>query len=158
MTAPTDPSLVFRSRSDQEHATDDGDGPRFVATGEMTGGEFGLFEIEIEPGGDGALAHYHTTFTESFYVLDGRVRFTLGDDEQVATAGDFAFVPRHGVHGFTNDSNEEPARMLILFTPGVAREDYFREMIELHRRQEHPTASEVDAVAARHDQVNLRSH
>lgn len=47
--------------------------------------------------------------------------------------------------------------MLILFTPGVAREDYFRAIAELYGDNDDPTPGEIDAVAARHDQVNIRS-
>lgn len=156
MTAPTDPSLSFRSTTDQPHATENGLGPLLVATGDVTGGEFGLFEVDIDPGGGGAQPHYHTGFTESFYVLEGTVALTLGDEVIVARQGDFAFVPRNAVHGFTNASDDEPARMLILFTPGVAREEYFRELAELYQRSPDPTAEQVDEVAARHDQVNVR--
>lgn len=156
MTAPTDPSLTFRSRTDQPHATPEGLGPVLVATGEMTGGEFGLFEVDIDPGGGTAGPHYHTGFSESFYVLAGSVALTLGDEVVVAGPGDFAFVPRNGVHGFTNASDDEPARMLILFTPGVAREQYFRELIGLYLSDPSPSDEQIDAVAARHDQINLR--
>lgn len=122
----------------------------------MTDGEFGLFETEISPGRN-VRSHYHTTFTESFFVLEGHVRLVLGDTERVAGQGDFAFVPRRGIHGFANDSDADVARMLILFTPGVAREDYFREMVELHQQSLAPTPAQIDAVAARHDQVNIRN-
>lgn len=156
MTAPTDPALVFRPREDQPHATADGRGPRLVATGEATEGEFGLFEIEVGAGGGTSSPHYHTGFTESFYVLEGSVRLRLGTEERVAHAGDFAFVARNAVHGFTNDS-DSTALMLILFTPGVAREHYFREIAQLYKDHEHPTPEEIDAVAVRHDQFNLRT-
>jgi len=36
-------------------------------------------------------------------------------------------VPQGGVHGFRNESGE-PATMLILFTPGAPREDYFERV------------------------------
>ena len=41
--------------------------------------------------------------------------------------GDFLHVPPGGVHGFRNESGE-PASMLILFTPGAPREDYFERV------------------------------
>ena len=157
MTALADPSVVFIQRVHQPHATEHGDGPRLVATSETTDGEFGLFEIEIGAGAGTARPHYHTGFTESFYILAGSVRLRLGAEERVARAGDFAFVPRNAVHGFTNGSDDESARMLILFTPGVAREEYFREIAELYRDNDDPTPGEIDAVAARHDQINIRS-
>lgn len=154
MTTPHRP-FVFRTVNDQAHAAPYGDaGPRLVAPGSTTQEDFGLFEIEISPGESTPSAHYHTSFSESFYVLDGHVHLRLGDDIQTAGPGDFAYVPRHGHHGFAN-ATEHPARILILFSPGVAREDYFAEMIELHSRPNPPTSAEVDAVARRHDQINV---
>jgi mannose-6-phosphate isomerase-like protein (cupin superfamily) len=41
--------------------------------------------------------------------------------------GYFLYVPQGGVHGFRNESGE-PAAMLILFTPGAPREDYFERV------------------------------
>lgn len=91
MTAPTDPSVVFTQRVQQPHATEHSDRPRLVATSETTDGEFGLFEIGA--GAGTARPHYHTRFTESFYILAGSVRLRLGAEESVARAGDFAFFP-----------------------------------------------------------------
>ncbi len=74
MTALADPCVVFTQRVHQPRATKHGDGPRLVATSETTDGEFGLFEIEIGAGAGTARPHYHTGFTESFYILAGSVR------------------------------------------------------------------------------------
>ncbi len=146
----------FRPVADQSHADPiQSRGPLLIAPGSVTNGEFGLFEINVSPGDSTPSAHYHTTFSESFYILEGRIDLRLGDSIHTAGPGDFAYVPRSGVHGFTN-ATTEPARMLILFAPGIAREDYFAELIELYSRPEPPTTAEIDAVARRHDQVNLR--
>ena len=48
-------------------------------------------------------------------------------------SGDFLHVPEGGVHGFRNESGE-PASMLILFTPGAPREDYFETLADAARR------------------------
>jgi hypothetical protein len=42
-------------------------------------------------------------------------------------------VPEGGVHGFRNESGE-PASMLLLFTPGAPREDYFETLADAARR------------------------
>ena len=39
-----------------------------------------------------------------------------------------------GVHGFRNESGE-PASMLLLFTPGAPREDYFETLADAARRE-----------------------
>ena len=51
---------------------------RFVATGSVTNGHFGLFQWNMSAAVGGAGAHYHRTFTESFYVLSGSVKLFDG--------------------------------------------------------------------------------
>ena len=46
-----------------------------------------------------------------------------------------------------------PAAFLILFTPGIAREQFFAETAELRRSGRTPTPEEMTAFYARHDQV-----
>jgi hypothetical protein len=56
------------------------------------------------------------------------------------------------VHGFRNDSGD-PASLLILFTPGVAREEFFAETAEIRRSGRTLSPEEWTALYARHDQV-----
>lgn len=124
---------------------------RFVAPGSATGGRFGLFRWEMAPRAGGPAAHFHRTFSESFYVLDGTVRLYDGERWVDATAGDFLHVPEGGVHAFRNDS-DEPADMLILFAPGSPRENYFRELAEVADKGLELSAEEWEELWARHDQ------
>ncbi len=78
---------------------------RFTATGSMTNEEFGLFRYDMPPGPGGPSPHVHRTFSESFYVLDGAVDFYDGIAWTTATAGDFIYIPRNGVHAFRNGSD-----------------------------------------------------
>ena len=55
------------------------------------------------------------------------MRLHRGDRWVDGHPGDFLFVPADGVHGFRNDSGE-PASMLLLFTPGAPREEYFETL------------------------------
>src|SRR5882672_2136264 len=70
------------------HARDDVDGltfltsgthVRFVAPGAATRGQFGLFEWNMQPHTGGADAHFHKTFSESFFVTSGAVEFYDGN-------------------------------------------------------------------------------
>jgi len=70
---------------------------------------------------------FHRSITESFYVLSGTIRLHDGNGWTEGRPGDFLYVPQGGVHGFRNESGE-PASMLILFTPGAPREDYFERV------------------------------
>ncbi|HEX2133044.1 MAG TPA: cupin domain-containing protein [Actinophytocola sp.] len=124
---------------------------RFVATGDVTNHEFGLFEYSMAPRAGGPGAHFHRTFSESFYVLDGTVRLYDGERWVDATKGEFLYVPQGGVHAFRNES-DEPASMLILFAPAPPRERYFRELAELADSGRELTPEERTAFLAKHDQ------
>jgi mannose-6-phosphate isomerase-like protein (cupin superfamily) len=100
---------------------------RYLATGASTDGQFGLYRWEMGPGRGGPAPHFHRSISESFYVLSGEVRLHDGHGWVDGHPGDFLFVPAGGVHGFRNESGQ-PASMLILFTPGAPREDYFERV------------------------------
>jgi quercetin dioxygenase-like cupin family protein len=99
----------------------------YLATGESTGGQFGLYRWEMAAAPSGPAAHFHRTISESFYVLAGTVRLYNGKEWIDGRPGDFMFVPEGGLHAFRNESGE-PASMLILFAPGAPREDYFETL------------------------------
>jgi quercetin dioxygenase-like cupin family protein len=103
---------------------------QYLATGADTGGEFGLYRWNFAPGRSGPDPHFHKTITESFFVLDGAVRLYDGARWIDGAAGDFLRIPPGGIHGFRNES-DEPASMLILFTPGAPREQYFEWLAEI---------------------------
>lgn len=128
-----------------------GSATRFVATGEVTDGEFGLFEWFLSPSGGGPSPHFHKTFSESFYVTSGTVGFFNGERWIRAQAGDFLYVPARGVHAFRNDADESAA-MLILFAPAPPREKYFRELAEIGASGRTLSEAEWTELFARHDQ------
>jgi mannose-6-phosphate isomerase-like protein (cupin superfamily) len=99
----------------------------YLATGASTDGQLGLYRWEMGPGRGGPDPHFHRSITESFYILSGTIRLHDGTDWLDGRPGDFLYVPQGGVHGFRNESGE-PASMLILFTPGAPREDYFERV------------------------------
>lgn len=123
----------------------------FVAPGTVTEGRYGLFRLEMQPRSGGPGAHFHRTFSESFYVLAGTVRLYDGAGWVSASAGDFLHVPEGGIHAFRNNG-DAPASMLILFAPGAPREDYFREAAALAESGREMTPDERAAFLARHDQ------
>jgi quercetin dioxygenase-like cupin family protein len=83
--------------------------------GEQTGGKLTVFENVIAPG-DGPPLHVHAREDESWYVIEGELRFRLDEELYVARAGSFVFVPRRIRHCFQN-VGRQPARILVLFTP-----------------------------------------
>jgi quercetin dioxygenase-like cupin family protein len=124
---------------------------RFVAPGSVTRGQFGLFEWTMKPRAGGPDAHFHKTFSESFYVMSGTVRLYDGSRWVEATAGDFIYVPMGGIHAFKNDSDASAA-MLIVFAPGAPREKYFEETALIAESGRTLTTEEWTELYARHDQ------
>jgi mannose-6-phosphate isomerase-like protein (cupin superfamily) len=125
---------------------------RMVAPGAVTAGRYGLLEYRVAPNSPGAAPHYHQTFSESFYVLSGRLTVYAAGEWRPLEPGDYALVHEGGAHGFRNDGDEEAA-FLILFAPGIARENFFGELAEMRRSGRTLTPEEMTAFYARHDQV-----
>lgn len=85
-----------------------------LASSEQTGGAYTLIE-ELCPRGSGPPPHWHEQH-ELFYVIDGEVTFSTGEDERrVAGPGSFVFIPSGTVHSFRVDS--ETCRLLNGYTP-----------------------------------------
>ncbi|NUU24892.1 MAG: cupin domain-containing protein [Streptomycetaceae bacterium] len=81
-----------------------------------TGKMLYLMEAVVPPGG-GPPPHVHHWEEEAFYVLDGAVEIRDKGGDREVPAGGFVYVPRGTMHSFTN-VGVEPAKMLILLTPG----------------------------------------
>ncbi len=145
-------SAVLRADPDVESIMVGSTNARFIATGSLTDGHFGLFRWDMVAQAGGATPHYHRGYTDSFFVLSGRPSFYNGADWLPAGPGDFLFVPQRGIHGFRN-LEQEPASMLILFTPAPAREEYFRELADIIASGRKPSEEEWADLYARHDQV-----
>jgi mannose-6-phosphate isomerase-like protein (cupin superfamily) len=123
-----------------------GGGARYLATGATTNGQFGLYRWEMSATPGGPDPHFHRAISESFYVLEGRVRIFDGERWHEARPGDFAHVPAGGIHAFRNESGA-PAAMLLHFAPGAPREEYF----ELLPRLGQMSDEERQAFFVRHD-------
>lgn len=96
----------------------------YLATSASTGGEFGLYRLDMGPAPAGPSTHFHRSISESFFILSGTMRLFDGANWIDATAGDFLYVPVGGLHAFRNESGK-PASLLLLFAPGAPREGYF---------------------------------
>lgn len=74
------------------------------------------------------LYHLHHDQDEWLYVIDGEVDFVIGKKRFRAAAGQSVFIPRKTPHGF---SPVETARMIDVFQPAGAIEDFFRAISAL---------------------------
>ena len=96
--------------------------------GEDTGGSVTAFENVVAPG-EGPPLHRHAREGESWYVLEGTLRFKLGGDLHPAPAGSFLFAAAGTPHCFQN-VGDTPARILVLFAP-AGMEAFFDRFAEI---------------------------
>jgi len=87
----------------------------FKVRGEQTDGALTAFE-NLVASGEGPPMHTHANEDEAIYVLDGDVRFKLGDEIRNGAAGSYVFIPRGMPHAWQN-VGRGAARMLFHFTP-----------------------------------------
>ncbi|MBV9193570.1 MAG: cupin domain-containing protein [Solirubrobacterales bacterium] len=71
----------------------------FRVRGQRTNGTLTAFETTIAPGTG---PPSHAKRSETLYVIDGEVRFKLGDHPHDGGAGAFVFIPRVTEHAFVN--------------------------------------------------------
>src|SRR5206468_11776804 len=72
------------------------------------------------------VAHANTREDQVIYVLDGEVLFDFGDRGETIGAGATLTIPR-GVKFVWRNERDEPARLLMIFTP-AGFEGYFRDV------------------------------
>src|ERR1700752_4848683 len=77
------------------------------------GCEMGIFEMLVPPGANVPPPHSHHANEELVYVLDGTLRYTVGDKTRDLQRGDFMVTPRGTVHAFSNSDGIE-ARALVI--------------------------------------------
>lgn len=122
-----------------------GDVYRFLATGEETDGKYAMWEALVPPGG-GPPPHIHSREEESFYILEGEVTFTVGEETIVATEGMFANMPVGSLHSFKNASDKQ-ARMIISVAPAGLEKMFFEFGVPLDEGSTEalpPTKEEID--------------
>ncbi|MEO9322964.1 cupin domain-containing protein [Nocardioides sp. C4-1] len=116
----------------------------YLATGDRTGGRFGLYRWTFGDTETGPDPHFHRAISEQFYVLSGEVTLYDGREWTTARSGDFLYVPEGGLHGFRG---KDRASMLLMFAPGGPREDYFETLA----RGEEMTEEQRAEFMVRHD-------
>ena len=81
----------------------------------QTGGAYAMMEAVAQPGA-AAPMHYHRE-EEVFFVVDGVMTYTIGEDVVQAEAGTVVRVPAGAHHAWVNRSGT-PVRSLAMFFPG----------------------------------------
>lgn len=103
---------------------------RVLEDGTHTDQRLAVLEGLMPPGWAGPPPHSHREHEETFFVIEGTVRFTSGTIETVLPAGGFFTAPIGVPHGFGNASDTERARVLLTVSPQRYL-GYFRELENL---------------------------
>jgi quercetin dioxygenase-like cupin family protein len=122
-----------------------GCGVRFLCNGDDTGAAWSLFETVL-PKGLGPPPHHHP-WDECYFVVSGRVKFTLEGAEQQLEPGAFVYTPANVVHGFSGLS-DEPARVLIFDAPAHSEGFFIDTAREVRAMPQ--DLSKVPAIGQRH--------
>lgn len=88
--------------------------------------------------------HLHHNDDEAWYVLEGILRFQIGNDEVEAHAGACVLAPRGTPHTYWNPT-AEPARYLLVMTSNI-----YRLIQAIHATQDR-SASALQALFAKYD-------
>jgi len=97
--------------------------------GRDTGGVISAVESHDVPGG-GPPPHIHSREEEGFYVLEGEISVTVGEEHFIVQAGMFANMPVGSLHSFKNES-QTTARMLISVAPAGLEKMFFEVGVPL---------------------------
>jgi mannose-6-phosphate isomerase-like protein (cupin superfamily) len=87
--------------------------------------ELDFLKYVVAPAYDGPGPHFHKRHVDSFYVLEGELEFTIGEETVHAAAGAYVLVPPGVVHAFTNPGPGR-ARFLNVHAPETGFADYMR--------------------------------
>jgi quercetin dioxygenase-like cupin family protein len=121
------------------------------AGADETGGAVSIFEMTL-PAGAGPPPHTHPG-GEAVYVLEGNIRYNIGDEVHEGGPGSFFYIPEGTEENFEPTSE---ARMLVIYAPG-GMDRFFEEAGEVAGSREIPPTPEgppdleaMTAIAARY--------
>lgn len=101
---------------------------------EQTNGEVLDWELLLAPGGKVPSSHAHPEQTETFTVLEGRMKFRVGWRRMIVTPGQRVCVPPGTVHHFAN-AGPIPARLAVESRPALAMAELLETAAALAQEQ-----------------------
>jgi quercetin dioxygenase-like cupin family protein len=128
----------------------------YKISSQRTGGAYALFEVAAHPGA-GPPPHVQHREDESFYVLEGQIEFSSGEEVLRVGAGSLLYVPKGILHAHKN-VGEGVGRMLLIQTPGGLYERFFEEageeapgnVVMPSLEEGSPEAARIAEIAARY--------
>ena len=127
---------------------------RYLVDGTVSGTATGMFELTVGPGARVPPAHSHSGNEEIVYVLEGKLRYSVGDETRDLGPGDRMHTPRGVVHAFSNP-HDQPAKALIMLTPDIGAQ-YFRDIAEIAGAAGGPDPAKMAAMMTKYGLVLAR--
>jgi uncharacterized cupin superfamily protein len=122
-------------------------GIRYILDGSATN-SIGLFELTVPPGSNVPPPHSHSRNEECVFVLDGRLRYTVGSTSRDLAPGQCMHTPKGTVHAFSNPFTSV-ARALIVQSPDIG-EQYFRDIASVANASSPPDKAALVAVMSKY--------
>lgn len=118
-----------------------------LRAGQLGGPETDFVIVEWADSGDSewewiAPLHVHHADDEAWYVLEGLLRFRIGDETRAVGPGGAVLAPKGTPHAYGNARRGQTARYLLVMTPRI------RALVQaLHE----PDAEDYAAIFRAHD-------
>jgi quercetin dioxygenase-like cupin family protein len=98
----------------------------FLAKGNETEGRHALIKILVRAGAEPP-PHTHSREDESYFILKGSIRYTIGDDQLTVNEGEYVYLPKDVPHSFQILSDQ--AEMLMWLSPAGLEEWFWDNSI-----------------------------
>lgn len=115
-------------------------------------GNLVMFEFTIPPGAQVPVRHYHVSVDEVVYGLSGTTTTSRDGEKHELRAGQSLLIPRGSVHTHEN-LHEEPAKSLIVMTPGTIGRSYFEEIARAVKGPQKPDPATLKEIMHRYGLV-----
>ena len=122
----------------------------FLAKSEETNGSFSLIKITVQRGAEPP-AHTHSRKDESYFILRGSIRYTIGEDQITVNEGEYVYLPKDLPHSFQILSNQ--AEVLMWISPGGLDEWFWDNSVPAPEGKPLPIANEPPPPAVIEDFV-----
>ncbi len=128
----------------------------FLLEAADTNGSMVMFEFTVPAGARVPVPHYHESYDEIIYGLEGIITFTVNGKAIDIGPGETCFIPRGAVHGF-NNLQQAQAKSLAVITPGLLGSVFFKEMAEIINAGGPPDVEKLKMVMAKHGLIAAKS-
>lgn len=96
----------------------------FLAEATETNSKWSCMLVDL-PFEAGPPPHHHE-WDEANYVIEGKVKFIIGEKEKIVEKGDFIYAPGGTIHGFFGADENSVAKVIVFDAPSTVG-GFFKE-------------------------------